>query len=100
MNTNLLNTEVYGGLYSKFLGILFHLYGDDRLFVQFLNIIITMTAILIVIQIFRMLDIPGHIQMILVLLLSFYLQSLIFSSIFVRVLLICIYLFHLFYFFI
>lgn len=84
MNTNLLNTEVYGGLYSKFLGILFHLYGDDRLFVQFLNIIITMTAILIVIQIFRMLDIPGHIQMILVLLLSFYPHSLIFSSILVR----------------
>src|SRR5699024_1929047 len=84
MNTNLLNSEVYGGLYSKFLGILFHLYGDDRLFVQFLNIIITMTAILIVIQIFRMLDIPGHIQMILVLLLSFYPHSLIFSSILVR----------------
>lgn len=84
MNTNLLNTEVYGGLYSKFLGILFHLYGDDRLFVQFLNIIIAMTAILIVIQIFRMLDIPGHIQMILVLLLSFYPHSLIFSSILVR----------------
>jgi len=84
MNTSLLNTEVYGGLYSKFLGILFHLYGDDRLFVQFLNIIITMTAILIVIQIFRMLDIPGHIQMILVLLLSFYPHSLIFSSILVR----------------
>ena len=84
MNTSLLNTEVYGGLYSKFLGILFHLYGDDRLFVQFLNIIITMTAILIVIQIFRMLNIPGHIQMILVLLLSFYPHSLIFSSILVR----------------
>ena len=84
MNTSLLNTEVYGGLYSKFLGILFHLYGDDRLFVQFLNIIIAMTAILIVIQIFRMLDIPGHIQMILVLLLSFYPHSLIFSSILVR----------------
>ena len=84
MNTSLLNTEVYGGLYSKVLGILFHLYGDDRLFVQFLNIIIAMTAILIVIQIFRMLGIPGHIQMILVLLLSFYPHSLIFSSILVR----------------
>ncbi len=84
MNTGLLNTEVYGGLYSKLLGILFYLYGDDRLFVQFLNIVVTMTVILIVIQIFRMLDIPGLIQMILVALLAFYPHSLIFSSILVR----------------
>lgn len=80
----LLGMDIYGGFYSKFLGVLFHLYGDDRLFAQFLNIIITLTAILIVIHIFRMLGISDKVQFYLVLLLSFFPHSLIFSSILMR----------------
>lgn len=83
-NLSLLNVDIYGGFYSKFLGFIFYMYGDDRLFAQFLNIIITITAILIVIQIFRMLSIPNEVQFILVLLLSFFPHSLIFSSILLR----------------
>lgn len=80
----LLGDEVYGGFYSKFLGLLFYMYGDDRIFAQFLNILITMTAILLIIHIFRMLRISRKVQFILVLLLSFFPHSLIFSSILMR----------------
>lgn len=80
----LLGDEVYGGFYSKFLGLLFYMYGDDRIFAQFLNILFAMTAILLIIHIFRMLGISGKVQFILVLLLSFFPHSLIFSSILMR----------------
>ncbi|WP_020008205.1 hypothetical protein [Salinicoccus albus] len=83
-NLTLLNEAVYGGIYSKVLGVIFHIYGDDRLFVQFLNILVTISAILIVIRIFRMLDVPGHIQMVLVVTMSFFPHSMIFSSILLR----------------
>lgn len=83
-HTFLMNEEVYGGLYSKVLGVIFYLYGDDRLFVQFLNILIMMTAIIVTIEIFRKLNIPVKLQMFLVILMAFFPHSLIFSSILLR----------------
>ncbi|WP_342388788.1 hypothetical protein [Salinicoccus bachuensis] len=80
----LMNAEMYGGLYTKFLALIFNMYGDDRLFAQFLNVLMALTAILLVIQIFRMLDVPLHIQFVLVGVMSFFPHSLIFSSILVR----------------
>lgn len=81
---SLLGESVYGGTYSKMLGMIFYIYGDDRLFVQFLNVLFTITAILIVIQIFRMLKVPVHVQVILVAVMTFFPHSLIFSSILLR----------------
>ncbi|WP_017548165.1 hypothetical protein [Salinicoccus carnicancri] len=83
-NLSMLGESVYGGVYSHLLGILFNIYGDDRLFAQYLNILIAMTAILIVIRIFRMLDIPHRVQLILVLAMGFFPHSLIFSGILLR----------------
>lgn len=83
-NMHLLSESVYGGIYSKFIGILFHLYGVDRLFVQYLNVLFALTAILVVIQIFRMLNVPSQIQGMLVVLMAFFPHSLIFSSILLR----------------
>ncbi|GAB3064012.1 hypothetical protein ACFOU0_10945 [Salinicoccus sesuvii] len=84
VNMHMLDASVYGGLYSKFIGILFNLYGADRLFVQYLNILFALTAILIVIKIFRMLNVPSHVQGVLVVLMAFFPHSLIFSSILLR----------------
>ncbi|WP_411843783.1 hypothetical protein [Salinicoccus sp. HZC-1] len=81
---SLLSESIYGGVYSHLLGILFHIYGDDRLFVQYLNILVAISAILIVIRIFRMLEVPHRTQMILVLVMGFFPHSLIFSSILLR----------------
>lgn len=81
---SLMGAEMYGGLYTKFLALIFNMYGDDRLFAQFLNVLMALTAILLVIQIFRMLDVPVHIQFVLVGVMSFFPHSLIFSSILVR----------------
>lgn len=81
---SMLNESVYGGVYSHLLGILFNIYGDDRLFVQYLNILIAITAILIVIRIFRMLEVPHRTQMMLVLVMGFFPHSLIFSGILLR----------------
>ncbi|KKK33915.1 hypothetical protein WN59_09920 [Salinicoccus sediminis] len=83
-NLSMLGESVYGGVYSHMLGILFNIYGDDRLFAQYLNILIAMTAILIVIRIFRMLGIPHRVQLMLVLVMGFFPHSLIFSGILLR----------------
>lgn len=80
----LMGEEVYGGPYSKFLGLIFHLYGDDRLFVQFLNILMALTAIVLVIKIFRMFSVPKDIQFILVAVMAFFPHSIIFSGILLR----------------
>lgn len=81
---SLLGDSIYGGTYSHLLGILFNIYGDDRLFAQYINVLIAVTAILVVIQIFRMMEIPVKIQMILVAVMAFFPHSLIFSSILLR----------------
>lgn len=83
-NLALLDADIYGGFYSQFLGILFFMYGDDRIFAQFLNIIIIVTAILIIIKIFRMLELSNKTQIIFTSLLCFFPHSLIFGSILIR----------------
>lgn len=83
-NLNMLNETVYGGLYSKLLGLFFNIYGDDRFFIQFLNIIIGMTALIILIKIFKTLNIPNKTQYILIAIASFFPHLLIFSSILLR----------------
>lgn len=80
----MLGESIYGGTYSHLLGILFSVYGDDRLFAQYLNILIAVTAIVIVIQIFRMLKVPLKIQIILAAVMAFFPHSLIFSAILLR----------------
>lgn len=81
---SMLSESIYGGTYSHLLGILVNIYGDDRLFVQYLNILVAMTAILVVVQIFRMMKVPLKIQMILVAVMALFPHSLIFSSILLR----------------
>ncbi|MCG1008450.1 hypothetical protein J4760_00135 [Salinicoccus sp. ID82-1] len=81
---DLMNAEMYGGIYTKFLAVIFNMYGDDRLFAQFLNVLMTLSAILLVIHIFRMLDVPPKVQIILVGVMSFFPHSILFSSILVR----------------
>lgn len=83
-NTSLLEGDIYGGVYSKFIGIIFNIYGDDRLFIQYLNILIAITTILLVIRILRKLNISAKAQIIAILLMSFFPHSLIFSSILLR----------------
>ncbi|MFD2829922.1 hypothetical protein [Corticicoccus populi] len=99
-NLYLLQSEVYGGIYSKFLGVIFNIYGDDRIFAQFLNIIFAMTAILLMIEIFKKLEIPVRVQMICVALMAFFPHSLIFSSILLRESLISLFVVLSLYFFI
>ncbi|MHC0552858.1 hypothetical protein [Salinicoccus sp. CNSTN-B1] len=81
---DLLGESVYGGTYSKLIGVILNIYGDDRLFLQYLNVLFAMTAILVAIQIFRMLDVPARTQFILVAVMAFFPHSLIFSSILLR----------------
>lgn len=83
-NMTMLGESIYGGTYSHLLGVLFNIYGDDRLFAQYINILIAITAIVIIIHIFRLLEVPKNIQMILVAVMSFFPHSLIFSAILLR----------------
>lgn len=81
-NLELLKGEVYGGLYSKFIGFIFYIYGIDRVFVQYLNIIIFLLTILLMRKIVLLLQIKNY--KIFFYILFFFPHSLIFSSILLR----------------
>lgn len=83
-NLILLNESIYGGVYSKFLGLLFYVYGDDRVFAQYLNILFAITAILITIKILKMMNVSPKVQTIMVMIMAFLPHSIIFSSILLR----------------
>lgn len=47
-NTELLSTDIYGGLYSKASGVLFHLIGPLRDFAQYTNALLFISAMILV----------------------------------------------------
>lgn len=81
-NLELLQGEVYGGIYSKFIGFIFYIYGIDRVFVQYLNIIIFILIILLMRKIVLLLQIKNYKFFFYI--LFFFPHSLIFSSILLR----------------
>lgn len=96
-NLSLLFSDIYGGMYSKFIGIIFYLYGVDRLFIQFLNILFFVFSILLIRKIIILLSIENYKNLLVIIL--FFPHSLIFSSILHRESLISFLLIMSFYFF-
>lgn len=48
---NIIKGNLYGELYSKFLGIVFRITGDQRIFAQYINVVLSVLTILILIKI-------------------------------------------------
>lgn len=83
-NPSLLKEAIYGGYYSKMVGIMYSITGPDRLLGQFLNVLFGMSIMFIVLKILTILEIDSKVQKTIVVLVSLFPHSIIFSGIFLR----------------
>ncbi len=83
-NIFLLNEDIYGGLYSKVLGVIFYFGPADRILVQYINVLLGVTTILLAYKIMTLLNIDKKIKMWLLILMIIFPSSLIFSGILLR----------------
>jgi 4-amino-4-deoxy-L-arabinose transferase-like glycosyltransferase len=76
--------EALGGMYAKFLGIFYYIFGPQRIMAQYLNTILGISMILIVISILK--DMNGSRKTIKVacVIMTFFPQNIIFSAILLR----------------
>ncbi|MCA0985134.1 hypothetical protein LCL89_13970 [Halobacillus yeomjeoni] len=81
---SLLTSDIYGGLYSKVLGVLFFLGPEDRIMGHYLNVLIGMTTLLLVLKILKEWNIKSVVQNYCVAGMAFFPSALIFSSILLR----------------
>lgn len=77
-------TNIYGGLYSKFLGILMMLTGDNRLILQHINIIFDICSILILMRCFDILKISNKYRKIFIPIYIFMPMHMIVTSVLMR----------------
>lgn len=83
-NIELILKDVYGGLFSKIFGMACYIIGDQKAFIQSLNILLSYFTCLICIYIINDFKIKEKNKKILDILLIFLPQTLIFSSIMMR----------------
>lgn len=83
-NPFLLKEGIYGGFYSKLLGIVYLVTLPNRLLGQFLNVLFGMTIIFVVLRILQMLEIDMGIQKTTMMLTCLFPHSIIFSGILLR----------------
>lgn len=89
---SLLRSNIYGGAYSKILGILFYFTGPQRLLGQYLNILLGLGVIIMIYKILCLLDIHEKIIKLSVCIISFMPNAVIFSGILVRENFVCMFL--------
>lgn len=99
-NLKLIETEVYGGLYSKINGILFYFTKPEILLGQYINVMLGITIIVILYKILTLLNIEDSIKKKAVLLLSLFPQAIISSAGFLRENYITLFLLLSFYYFV
>ena len=73
-----------GGMYSNILGIIFSLIGPQRVFGQYLNVLLGISTVFMLYKILENLDINTMIKRIVVIVATFFPNSIIFSAIFLR----------------
>jgi hypothetical protein len=73
-----------GGFYSKIVGFIFFLIGPQRMFAQYLNVLIGLSVVFIIYKILKMLDVKPRIIMPIILIAAFFPNSMIMSAIFLR----------------
>ncbi|KSU60393.1 hypothetical protein AS034_16255 [[Bacillus] enclensis] len=83
-NISLLQESIYGGIYSKFLGVLFFIVGDQRIVAQYFNVLVSLSTIMIVYKILKEFNVSDKVKTVCLILITFFPQALIFSSILLR----------------
>lgn len=83
-NMDLLVSDIYGGLYVKIIGVLFHLIGPHSLIGQYINVLLGVTIVLYAYRILIMLDVNTKMARLSAAVLSFFPFAMVFSAIFLR----------------
>src|SRR5699024_10311646 len=78
---SLMSEEIYGGLYSKILGLIFDLGPADRIIGQYINVLLGITTIVIVWKIFTNVVINDKLKLFSIFILAVFPSAIIFSSI-------------------
>jgi hypothetical protein len=82
------NLELFGtlsmGAYANLLGLFFYLFGDQRILAQFLNTLVGLGILVAVFKILNLLEIEERIKKIILVLITFFPQAIIFSGILLR----------------
>lgn len=73
-----------GGMYSNILGIIFSLIGPQRVFGQYLNVLLGISTVFMIYKTLENLEINPKVIQIVILIASFFPNSIIFSGIFLR----------------
>lgn len=81
---SIFNYKLYGGLYSKIIGTLFKVIGDNRLFIQYINIILSILTILILIKVLDYIDIDKQIKKIVILIICYFPNNVLISALLLR----------------
>src|SRR5699024_6112121 len=81
---SLLSEQIYGGLYSKVLGIIYFLGPSDRILGQYINVLLGFTVIILVWKILTELRLDKKVKIISLIIMTLFPSGIIFSSIFLR----------------
>lgn len=83
-NIDLLTENVYGGIFSKIFGIVCYIVGEQKIFIQSLNILLSYFTCLLCMYIINDFKIKEDSKKIINILIVFFPQTLVFSSIMMR----------------
>ncbi len=83
-NLDLLTNDIYGGIYSKLVGIIFYFTGAEELFAQYINVLLGLTTVVIFYKILVLLEINSRKIKFCVALLAFFPNSIIYSTFLIR----------------
>jgi hypothetical protein len=83
-NINLLSEPTRAGIFGKLMGTLFFIIGPQRMFAQYINVIVGLFIVITIYKMMYLLDISPVIQKTILLIAAFFPNSLIMSAIFLR----------------
>lgn len=81
---DIINGNLYGEMYSKFIGAIFRITGDQRVFIQYINVALSVITILILIKILKQLNINDNFISRSVWIISVMPMNIIISSVLLR----------------
>ena len=83
-NLSLWNEFLNGGIYSKLMGTLFYFVGASRILGQYINVLLGFSTILVIHKTMNLLNLNKKTKYIVVILASFFPNSIVMSAIFLR----------------
>jgi hypothetical protein len=81
---SLLGENIYGGVYAKIMGFIFYLVGPSHIMGQYINVLYGLSVVIIIYRILKLINIDSKVIKLSILIVGFFPNSLIMSSIFLR----------------